>query len=264
MNIIACIPARLESSRFPNKPLEEILGMPMIGHVYLRTLQSELLSQTYVATCNEEIYNYILSIGGKAVMTSNKHEGCVDRCAEAMLKIEAETGKKTDILLLIQGDEPMIHPKMIELSLKPLIENPSISIANMMTEIKDDEEFEDPNEVKVVVDKNHDAIYFSREAIPSKKKFGRHKKRYKQTCIIPFRRDLLLNFQKMQRTPLEIIESIDMLRLLEEGVKIRMVPNPFNVYSVDTPEDLKKVEGLMKDDPLQRSYQKKRELAKNL
>jgi 3-deoxy-manno-octulosonate cytidylyltransferase (CMP-KDO synthetase) len=254
MNIIGIIPARLASSRLPNKPLAEILGMPMIGHVYLRSKMSPILDEVYVATCDEEIKQYVESIGGKAIMTSNTHERASDRTAEALLEIEKLTEKKMDIVAMIQGDEPMVTPEMISAGVKPLLESPAIQITNLMENIETQEEHEDPAEVKVVVDKNNYALYFSREPIPSRKKGGESITMLKQVCIIPFRRDFLLEYNEMEQTPLEIIESVDMNRLLENGIKIKMVMRDEITLAVDTKKDLDRVNELMKKDLLTKKY----------
>ena len=156
MNVVAIIPARMNSSRFPGKPLEKIHGMPMIGHCLLRTQLCAELTDTYVATCDNEIYEYVHSVGGKAIMTSDSHDRASDRTAEAMTFIENENGEKVDIVVMVQGDEPMIQPSMIEESLAPFHDS-SVQVVNLMSKIDSVEEFEDPNEVKVVVDKNLNA-----------------------------------------------------------------------------------------------------------
>lgn len=253
-NIIAIIPARMASSRFPGKPMAEIHGIPMIGHVYFRTRMCPVLSETYVATCDQEIFDYIVSVGGKAVMTADTHERCSDRTAEAMLKIESETGRKTDIVVMVQGDEPMLTPAMIEQSVSTMLNDPSVQVLNLMAKIKTIEEFEDPNEVKVVVDPQSNAIYFSREPIPSRKKGAIDIPMLKQVCIIPFRRDFLLKFNELESTPLEIIESVDMMRVIEHGYKVKMVFVDVQTASVDTAEDLARVEKLMANDPLINQY----------
>ena len=187
-------------------------------------------------------------------MTLDSHEMACDRAAEAMLKIEKNTNKKIDILLMLQGDEPMVTAKSIDNVLKPLVENPEIKIANLYKEINSINEFEDPNEVKVIFDKNKNAIYFSREPIPSRKKGHLTIPMYKQICSIPFRRDFLLEFAKMERTSLEIIEGIDMNRILENGGKIKMVYSEDESFSVDCPNDLERVISLMKSDKLLQTY----------
>lgn len=254
MKIIGIIPARLASSRLPNKPMADILGMPMIGHVYFRSKMSEIFDEVYVATCDEEIYNYISDIGGKSVMTSDKHERASDRTAEALLKIEKESGIKVDIVVMIQGDEPMITPEMIDQAVQPLVQDKNILISNLMADIDSIEEFEDPNEVKVVVDANNFAIYFSREPIPSRKKGTSKVPMLKQVCIIPFQRDFLMQYNAMKQTPLEIIESVDMNRIIENGLKIKMVKTQHQSYSVDTEEDRRSVELAMQNDALLKKY----------
>lgn len=256
MNIVAIIPARMGSTRFPGKPMAKIHGLPMIAHVYFRTRSCSLLSDTYVATCDKEIYDYLFSIGGNAIMTSDTHERCTDRTAEAMLKIEKMTGNKIDIVVMVQGDEPMVTSKMIEQAVKPLIDDNGINVVNLMGTLTSYEEFKDPNEVKVVVDRHNNALYFSREPIPSRKKGIKNVPMFKQVCIIPFRRDYLLKFNAMPETLLEKIESVDMLRILEHGGKVRMVSCDTINQSVDTPEDLEKAENLMQDDPLMKTYLK--------
>ncbi|MEN4044796.1 3-deoxy-manno-octulosonate cytidylyltransferase [Sulfurimonas sp. NWX367] len=254
MNIISIIPARMGSSRFPGKPMADILGMPMIGHVYKRVKMSKLLSEVYVATCDEEIYNYVESIGGKAVMTSDCHERCSDRCAEAMLKIEQDENKKVDIMVMVQGDEPLTFPQMIDEAVEPMLQDKSIKITNLVADLNTVEEFEDPNEVKVVIDKNNNALYFSREPIPSRKKGILEVPMKKQVCVIPFTRDFLLEYNEMEPTPLEIIESVDMMRILENGDKVKMIDTEYETKAVDTKEDLDKVVEIMKDDELFESY----------
>ena len=257
MNIIGIIPARMASSRFPGKPLATICGIPMVGHVYQRSRMSKMLQDVYVATCDREIFAYIESIGGRAVMTADTHERASDRCAEAMIKIEKTAGDSIDIVVMIQGDEPMLYPEMVDKAIEPLLRDDMTHVVNLMGNLKNREEHDDPNEVKVVVDKNNFALYFSREPIPSWKKGAKALTMLKQICIIPFRRDYLLKFNSLPQMPLEIAESVDMLRILEHGDKVKMVPVDFDTYSVDTPEDLKKVEFLMEKDPLFPSYKNK-------
>lgn len=246
MNILALIPARMGSSRFPGKPMAKILNKPMIGHVYERVSRSSLLATTAVATCDEEIFNYIESIGGLAVMTSNTHDRASDRCAEALLKIEQMLKKTFDIVVMVQGDEPMTDPEMINEAVKPMIEDNSILVTNLLGPIKNDKEFEDRNCIKVVTDLENNALFFSREPIPTRFKTEQIPMG-KQVCIIPFRRDYLIEYTKLKPTPLEIVESIDMMRILEHGMKVKMIPTQYDSYAVDTFEDLKRVEKLMRN-----------------
>ena len=254
MNVIAIIPARMASTRFPGKPLVDIHGVPMIGHVYFRCKMSRLLNDVYIATCDEKIKQYAESVKAKCIMTSNTHERCSDRTAEAMLKIEQETNKKIDVVVMVQGDEPMIIPEMLEQAIKPLIEDSTVNVVNLMANLITTKEFEDPNEVKVVVDNNNNALYFSREPIPSRKKGLKNIAMRKQVCVIPFKRDYLLTFNSLEPTSLEIIESIDMMRILEHGGQVKMVYTPYRTLSVDTVEDLESVIELMRKDKLMEVY----------
>jgi len=171
-----------------------------------------------------------------------------------MLKIEMDAGRKTDVVVMIQGDEPMITPEMMDLAIAPLAADPSLQVTNLMAEMQTVEEFEDPNEVKVVVDLKGNALYFSREPIPSRKKGAKQVPMLKQVCIIPFRRDYLLKFNSLPPTPLEIIESVDMMRILEHGDRVRMVMTDARTLSVDTPADLARVVEMMQGDALMPKY----------
>ena len=256
MNVVAIIPARMGSTRFPGKPMAPLQGIPMIGHVYERTRLSRTVSETYAATCDKEIHDYILSIGGKSVMTSDRHERASDRAAEAMLKIEEQTGQKVDIAVMVQGDEPMVFPEMIDAAVSLLLEDSTLDIACLMAAISGDKDFEDPNLVKVAVDLKSFALYFSREPIPSRKKWKGKLPMYKQVPIIPFKRDYLLRFNSLPPTPLEAIESVDLLRVLEHGDKVKMAITTRETLSVDTPADLKRADGAMQADKLLPSYRK--------
>ncbi len=244
MNIIALIPARMGSSRFPGKPMVKILGKPMIGHVYERVSLSPLLNLTAVATCDQEIFDYIESIGGIAVMTKDTYERASDRCAEALEKLETLNNTKYDIVVMVQGDEPMTHPDMISEAIQPMLDDPEVQVVNLLGEIADHAEFEDRNCIKVVCDLNLNALYFSREPIPTRSK-STNVPMGKQVCVIPFRRNYLIEYTQLTPTPLEITESIDMMRVLEHGNKVRMTPTKYNTQSVDTQEDLDKVTKLM-------------------
>jgi 3-deoxy-manno-octulosonate cytidylyltransferase (CMP-KDO synthetase) len=217
-------------------------------------MMCKTLRETYVATCDREIEDYCLKNNIKVVMTRDTHLRASDRACEAMLKIEKDTQEKIDIVVMIQGDEPMLHPEMIDLAIRPMLKDKNILVTNLMSELKSREEEDDPNTVKVVVDKEDFALYFSRETIPSAKKFKEKITRYKQIAIIPFRRDFLITFNNLPPKPLEVIESIDMLRLLEHGYRVKMVNSLYNTYGVDTPEDLTRVEKTIGKDPLLSRY----------
>ncbi len=256
MNIIGIIPARMASSRFSGKPLAPILGMPMIGHVYLRGRMSDLLSEVYVATCDKEIADYIESIGGRAIMTADTHERASDRCAEALGKIEQIDKVRIDYVAMIQGDEPLLHPNMIDDLIEPVTKDPDLGITNLINEIETEAEFNNPNVVKIVMDLNDFALYLSREPIPSRKKFTGKVPMWKQLGIILFKKNLLLEYINLPPTPLEIIESVDMNRLLEHGKKIKMVKTKYKSYGVDVYEDVILAEVKLKKDPLTEIYLK--------
>lgn len=246
MNILALIPARMGSTRFPGKPLAPILGMPMIGHVYKNVARASQLNSVIVATCDTEIFDYVESIGGNAVMTSSHHERATDRCAEALLILEEKNNTRYDIVVMVQGDEPMTHPDMITEVLQPMLNDESIYLVNLLGAIKEPQDFEDKNCVKVVCDLKQNALYFSREPIPTRWK-SEDVPMGKQVAVMAFHRDFLLKYTNMEPTPLEIIESVDMLRVLEHGYKIRMAHTRYNICAVDTPMDLQRVEKLIRD-----------------
>lgn len=249
--IVAVIPARMGSSRFPGKPLAQILGIPMIEHVYKRTAMSTILHQVYIATCDQEIYDAAINFGGAAIMTSDRHTRASDRVAEAAHHFDA------DIIVMVQGDEPMTVPEMIDQAVEPMLADPEVGCVNLAGKIQDEAEHCNPATIKVVVDKNWDALYFSRVPIPTASVMGFDNiPLYKQVCIIPFRREMLLKYSHLEPTPLEIAESVDMMRFLEHGYKVRMVPTNCDTHAVDTPEDLKYVESLLRSDSLVSQYLK--------
>lgn len=253
---VGIIPARMAASRFPNKPMAPILGMPMIGHVYLRAKMCPLLNDVWVATCDVEIFNYINSIGGKVIMTADSHQRASDRAAEAVVKIEQMDNVTVDYVAMIQGDEPMLMPGMMNDLIDPVVKDPSIKITNLINEIRTEEEFNSANVVKVVLDLNDFALYFSREPIPSKRKYGDILPMWRQLGIILFDKNLLLEYINLPPTPLEIIESVDMNRLLEHGRRIKMVRTKFTSWGVDIPSDVTYVEDQLKMDPLVEKYLK--------
>lgn len=254
MKILGIIPARMAATRFPNKPMALIEGMPMIGHCYFRSKMCGLLDEVYVATCDKEIYEYISSVGGKAIMTSNIHERATERTAEALLNVEKEIPDTTyDIVVMIQGDEPLINPLMINEVIEPLLTGRN-EVSNLMARLKDLTEAENPNFVKVVTASNGRALYLSREPIPSQTKFNKEIEYFRQLGLIAFTREAILSYVKLPTTRLEIIESVDMNRFLENLVSIQMSVTDFEADSVDTIEDLIIVADKMKSDSLYLNY----------
>jgi 3-deoxy-manno-octulosonate cytidylyltransferase (CMP-KDO synthetase) len=253
MKAIGIIPARLGATRYPNKPMALIHGMPMVGHCYHRTRLTPGLAGVYVATCDSEVADYVRSIGGFAIMTSVNHTRATTRTAEAMEHIEADTGEQADVVMMVQGDEPLILPETMAETLK-YFSDPSVEIVNVMSRLRTYDQFVDKNNVKVVVNQNNDALYFSREPIPSPWRGLEDVPMYMQTGIIAFRRGTLLRFNQMEETRLEQIESVDMNRVLETGGRIRMVLTERITIGVDTPQELKDAEKLMNDDPTLARY----------
>src|SRR5438128_4625723 len=243
LRMVCIIPARMGSTRFPGKPLAPICGRPMIEHVYRRCRMNPSLDAVYVATCDREIAVATEAFGGAAIMTSSSHQRASDRVAEAAERINA------DVIIMVQGDEPMIHPEMIDRAVDPLRRDLTIVCTNLAAPIRSMEEMMDPNTIKVVTAKNGDALYFSRQPIPHGASTG-----IKQVAVIPFRREFLLKYTQLEPTPLEIAESVDMLRILEHGFAVRMVMTDRDTHSVDTPGDLALVERLMQTDRLCGKY----------
>ena len=247
--IVAVIPARMGSSRFPGKPLSSLLGRSMIEHVFRRAAMCRHLDAVYVATCDEEIKTVVEGFGGGVIMTSASHERASDRVAEAAERLEA------DVVVMIQGDEPMVTPEMIVAAVTPVLRDPSVKCVNLARRIVSQREYIDRNTIKVVMNVHGDALYFSRSPIPALDFASLERPPvFKQVCVIPFRRDFLREFARLPPTPLEQAESIDMLRVIEHGGSVRLVEVESDTHAVDTPEDLRLVEALMKDDPLLRLY----------
>ncbi len=235
---VGIIPARLAATRLPNKPLLDICGKPMIQWVYERAQAASLLDEVMVATPDEQIFDAVEAFGGKAVMTSAAHRSGTDRLAEVARTLE------TDVIVNIQGDEPLLDPKAIDLLTQTMIESPDVPMGSMMCPISDEHEENDPAVVKVVTDRNGLALYFSRSRIP----YPRHAEAA-QACkhigIYAYRRDFLIAYSEMEPTPLEQAESLEQLRALENGFRIKMVQTDFSPTSVDTPEDLERVRRIL-------------------
>ena len=233
----------MESSRFPGKPLKKINGVPMIEMIYKKLTKNKNKNHdVYVATCNNEIHSHIIDIGGKSIITSKKHKRATDRCAEALDKIELKEKCKYDLVTMVQGDEPLVNNKMINQSISPF-KNKITNIVNLMGKINL-KEYLDKDCIKIVKDNFNNALYFSRKPIPfvpSKIKASL----FKQICIITFKKTFLKKYIKMKPTPLEILESIDMLRILENGYDIKLVKTNEKSIAVDRPKDIEKVENFL-------------------
>ena len=252
---ISIIPARMASTRFPGKPMKEILGIPMIQHVFHRAQLISNCQEVCVATCDDIIYELINDLGGLAVMTSSSHKRATDRTAEALVRIKEIHKKEFDVVAMIQGDEPMFNPDEVALGITEIQNNPDNNIVNLMNKASSLEQLFDPNNVKVVVDQENDALYFSREPIPSNWQNDYAGNGFIQTGLIIFKVSYLNKYLDMKVTPLEEKESCDMLRVLENGEKVRMLEVPTRSIGVDVEKDLKEAEEFLKKDNFVSSYQ---------
>ena len=235
LNILCVIPARYASTRLPGKPLKDVAGKPMICRVYDRASMAKTLSGVLVATDDERILKAVEEHGGRAMMTAKDHPTGTDRLAEV-----AAAYPEADLIINVQGDEPLIEPELIDELGRAFETDGELKMATVITPIKDDEEKKNPNNVKVVTDKLGYALYFSRSLIP----YPRNPSDtpvYKHIGIYAYRRDFLLAYAKMKPTALERAESLEQLRALEEGYRIKCIVTDAKFIGVDTPEDLEKV-----------------------
>jgi len=251
--ISAVIPARYGSTRFEGKPLADILGKPMIQHVYEGVRQSKLIDEVIVATDDQRIIEAVKSFGGKAVMTSPTHFTGTDRVAEVAKKLRSE------IIVNVQGDEPLIKGDIIDKAIRPLLVDDTLQLSTLMTRIEEVRDWLNPHIVKVVADQKDFALYFSRSPIPFPRElqigrlesnpFGTNrplpKRVFKHIGVYVFRRKFLLQFSKMKPTPLEKLEKLEQLRALENGHRIQVTPVDYEPICVDTPEDIQKVEAFL-------------------
>jgi len=242
MKITAVIPARYASTRFPGKALAELCGKPMIQHVYERTSRSQFINDVIVATDDERIRKVVESFGGNCRMTREDHETGTDRLAEVAVSLDS------DVIVNVQGDEPLIEPEMIDQAIRPFLDDASLKMGTLKTRIKCLHDFLSPNVVKVVTDAQRNALYFSRSPLP----FFRDKWQdlkdesfvsgklqcYKHVGLYVFRRDFLLEFASMTPSFLELSEKLEQLRAIENCVRIRVEETEFESIGVDTPDDL--------------------------
>jgi 3-deoxy-manno-octulosonate cytidylyltransferase (CMP-KDO synthetase) len=233
MIITGIIPSRFASTRFPGKPLIMINGKTMIQRVYEQACKSKLLNQVIVATDSLQIYKCVKSFNGKVIMTSKRHNTGTDRICEAAKKI------KSDIIVNIQGDEPYINPKDIDKAIKPLLSDKTLNVSTLAVEMS--KNLQDYNKVKVVFDKNNNALLFSRSMIPNNFKSIAKLKYYKHLGLYVYRKNYLLKFNKTKQTDIELAESLEQLRILWMGEKIRVVITKEDSISIDTKPDLRKI-----------------------
>jgi 3-deoxy-manno-octulosonate cytidylyltransferase (CMP-KDO synthetase) len=249
MKAVAVIPARYASTRFEGKPLADILGKPMIQRVYEGVCQSKLIKDVVVATDDERILKAVQEFGGKGIMTSSDHLTGSDRVAEVAQRL------KSEIIVNVQGDEPLIRGRIIDKAIRPLLADNTLPMSTLMTKIEEVKDWLNPNVVKVAADQKGFALYFSRSPIPfprdlnierllSARSGGKRivlKRVFKHIGVYAYRRKFLLRLTKMKPTPLEELEKLEQLRVLENGYRIKVTAVNYEPFSVDTPEDLQKV-----------------------
>jgi 3-deoxy-manno-octulosonate cytidylyltransferase (CMP-KDO synthetase) len=237
MRVIGVIPARYKSSRLEGKPLADILGKPMVQHVYERARLARNLDDVVVATDDERIRDAVAGFGGKALMTSAEHRCGTDRVAEAI------ASDRADVVVNIQGDEPMLDPVMLDEIVAPFRQGTSVGLVTLKKEVFRDDEFADPGVVKVVTDPNGMALYFSRSLIPYPRNRTRHFRVFEHVGVYAYTRECLLQLAALPVSPLEEVESLEQLRALENGIRILVVETRSGAHSisVDTQADLERV-----------------------
>lgn len=243
MKFLGVIPSRYASTRLEGKPLKDICGHTMIEWVYKRTKLSNL-DEVVVATDDERIYEEVEKFGGKAILTSKEHENGTSRIAEVCTKYE-----DYDVIVNVQGDEPLIEPEMINSIINSFKEDDTISMSTLKYKIDTMEEIENPNYVKVITDKKGYALYFSRSVIPYPRKLD-IQNYYKHVGIYGYKRDFVVEYAKMEPTSLELSESLEQLRALENGYRIKVMETPYKIIGVDTQEELEKVREYIKENGL--------------
>ena len=244
MRVIGLIPARIQSTRLPEKAMADICGLPMVVHTYLRSCSAKLLDDVYVVTDNLRIRDAVLAYGGKVILSKREHDCGTNRIAEAAENIDCE------IVVNIQGDEPLVKPEHIDAIIKPLLSNPSIQVSVGVTPYN---KKNSKSDIKAVLDLEGDILYCSRNDIPSDAR-SPVDMLLKMCFIVPCRRDFLLQYAKWEQSPLEKVEYIEHLRILEHGVKMRAVYLENAHISVDTPDELNEVRKLMANDALYKKY----------
>jgi 3-deoxy-manno-octulosonate cytidylyltransferase (CMP-KDO synthetase) len=247
MDVIGVIPARYASLRFEGKVLADIMGKPMLQHVWERAKQVRLLDDVIIACDHEAIADIARGFGAKIVMTSKGHDCGTDRIAEVVNPLDVK------IIVNIQADEPLIHPTMIDSVARALLDNPKVSMATVMKKIEDPSLINDPNVVKVVTDKDNFALYFSRSAIPylADNSSVKAPVYFKHIGLYSYTKDFLFIYKNLPVSNLEMTEKLEQLRVLEEGFKIKVVETKFDTIGVDTLEDLEKVKEYLEKEKIQ-------------
>ncbi len=244
--VVGIIPARMAASRFPGKPLAKILDLPLIEHVRRRAQMCRALDEVYVATCDRAIFDTVTRAGGKAVMTADSHQRCTDRVEEAAGHI-----RDADIVVIVQGDEPLFDAGVVEALVKPLLDDPAAVCSNVLTPITEKSDLNDPDIVKALTDAHGRVLYFSRAPVPYARVQGPCPV-YRQTGLSAFTVDFLKKFAVLAPTPLEITESVDFMRILEHRYPIEAVVARSASMGVDRPDDVAIVEDILRRDAKQK------------
>lgn len=242
MKILAFIPARYDSTRFPGKPLALIAGRPLVQHVYCCASACSQVSEVYVATDDDRILECVGAFGGRAILTAKDHPSGTDRIAEAARKLSLDD---QDIVINIQGDQPFFHPSLISDLIGPLLKDPRVPMGTLKYRISDEREVANKNHVKVVTDRDAFAIFFSRSPIPCFRDTNSARVYYKHLGFYAYRMWFLQQFASLPVGEIEAAEKLEQLRALENGFRIKVVATPFDSVEVDTPDDIRKVEEII-------------------
>jgi 3-deoxy-manno-octulosonate cytidylyltransferase (CMP-KDO synthetase) len=252
MKILAFIPARYDSTRFPGKPLKLILGKPMIQHVYKRAKNAPEIAKLYVTTDDERIYQCVLGFGGEAILTSRDHASGTDRIAEAASKIALA---RDDLVVNIQGDQPTLDYRCIPYLIQPLMDNPDVLMSTLVFKVGDESGVNDPRNpkhVKTVMNRQGFALFFSRALIPCYRDSGSEKVYFKHLGFYAYRREFLITFASLPVGEWENAEKLEQLRAVEHGYKIKIVESPYDSFEVDQPDDIQIAESILSKEGTER------------
>jgi len=242
VKVVCIIPSRYHSTRFEGKPLADLCGKPMIQHVYERVLCSKIVSYAAVATDDKRIFAAVQKFGGHAIMTSPDHKSGTDRIAEAVSSLNLD---EMDVIVNIQGDQPVFEPSQIDEVARPILEDPSLPMSTLIYRIVREEEITHPTAVKVVFDRNHFALYFSRSTIPYVRDQEQQASYYKHHGIDAYRKAFLDTFARLEEGCLERLEALEQLRAMEHGYRIKVIETMHDSLEVDTPEDLNRARSII-------------------
>jgi 3-deoxy-manno-octulosonate cytidylyltransferase (CMP-KDO synthetase) len=247
LQVLGIIPARYASTRFPGKPLVKIGNKTMIERVYSRAIMADCFDHVLVATDDQRIFQHVNSFGGNVLLTSGMHETGTDRCIEALELYESQKGTTPDVIVNIQGDEPFVEPEVLKSLVQVFQLENTVQIATLATKFSNFEDIQNPNRIKIVCDLYQNALYFSRSVIPFPFKSNELSNYLKHIGVYAFKSDILKKIKELKPTLLEKIESLEQLRWMQNGLKIKVVFTEYNSINIDTPEDLENILNVYKD-----------------